>query len=185
MNLEKIALRQDLKIKRAALDPALRKEYDQRIMENLFSLPLIRDIESAFCFISYASEVHTHALIDQFLSHQVTVAVPQIIKNRDMKAIRFSGWDRLEKDRMGILSPLEETQPLSSFDITVTPGLGFSSLGRRIGYGRGYYDRWFEQNNGGVKIGLAYEVQLREDIPVDKYDINIDIIVTENRIIKV
>ena len=83
----------------------------------------------------------------------------------------------------GILTPPGNQPCPGPYDIVITPGLGFTVTGQRIGYGRGYYDRWFTEHPVENKIALAFEVQLIKEIPHAGYDIPVDILITEKRII--
>ena len=65
----------------------------------------------------------------------------------------------------------------------ITPGLGFTYGGYRIGYGRGYYDKWFAKHTVKHKIAPAFERQILEDLKVSELDIPVDKIVTEDRMI--
>jgi 5-formyltetrahydrofolate cyclo-ligase len=68
-------------------------------------------------------------------------------------------------------------------DIIVIPGLGFSKNGKRLGRGKGFYDRYLEYSSA-VKIGIAFEMQISNDIPIDEYDIKMDFVVTDKDIYK-
>ncbi len=61
----------------------------------------------------------------------------------------------------------------------LVPGVGFSLEGKRLGRGKGFYDRFLE-NRKGIKIGLAWSGQLKENLPVESHDCHMDFIVTEN-----
>ena len=69
-------------------------------------------------------------------------------------------------------------------DITITHGIGFTKKGGRLGYGRGYYDRWFSTNEVKTKIGISFEAQIVMNLPLEKTDINMDLIITEKEIIR-
>ena len=62
--------------------------------------------------------------------------------------------------------------------VLVVPGLGFSPDGKRIGYGRGYYDRFISHYNGKV-VGMCYHQQVKMNIPVEETDENINVLITE------
>ena len=68
--------------------------------------------------------------------------------------------------------------------VMLLPGAAFDREGHRIGYGGGYYDRYLEQHAGHMTIALAYEFQILGEIPVGPYDKNVDLIVTEKRVIR-
>ena len=67
-----------------------------------------------------------------------------------------------------------------SDSVCITPALAFDTDGYRIGYGGGYYDR-FLANYDGTSIGVAYDDLIINDVPRDKFDLPVDIIITERR----
>jgi len=77
----------------------------------------------------------------------------------------------------------ERSVGLSRLDVLVVPGIGFDEMGRRIGFGKGYYDRVLETFSG-MAIGLAYEFQILKEIPCDPLDRPCHWVVTEKRVIQ-
>ena len=185
MNLheQKCQLRIELKQRRSEIDVTALAEMSQQIQHNLQKIDVFNQAKSIFCYISYQNEVDTHALIALFLQQNLSLAVPKIIGKEEMIAVQFMSWDKLEPDNMGILTPDSNEVALGPFDIAITPGLGFTTNGGRLGYGRGYYDRWFANYEVKTKIGVAFEVQVVEELPLDKTDMPLDMLVTEARII--
>jgi len=57
--------------------------------------------------------------------------------------------------------------------------------GQRLGYGLGYYDKWFTSHKVGLKVAPCYECQLLEELPADEHDVPVDVLVTEDRVIRV
>ena len=184
MSSIKSQYREQLKARRAALTGQERALKSREIIKNVLSLSELEECNSVFCFVSYGTEVQTHTLIERLVEQHRKIAVPSIVNKNQMLAREFDGWESLEKDKLGILSPAPSAAQVNSVDITLTPGLGFTPRGHRIGYGRGYYDRWFSKHLAGVKIALAYDVQVCEELPVDDYDVKVDIIVTESTIFR-
>jgi len=181
---QKSEIRLKLKQNRAALPDQTRQLYSETISEQLLSLEEIMGARTVFIYISYASEVYTHNLIDRLLIQGKTLAVPNIINRNYMIASPFSTWDDLEPDSYGILTPITVQQQTGDFDVAITPGLGFTSTGHRMGFGRGYYDKWFANNNVQNKIALAFEKQLVDYLPIEDTDIPVDMIVTEKSVIR-
>lgn len=179
----KTELRTALKQRRDALGEPQRREYDQAIHERLLRLPEVEAARNIFCFISHGSEVGTHRLLDHWFIQKKRLAAPRIMDSQRMIAVPLTDWSALEPGQLGILTPLGETEFEGDFDVCITPGLGFTTEGKRLGYGRGYYDQWFGSHNVTHKIALAYECQLLDDLPTHANDINVDKIVTEKRII--
>ncbi|MBT3865198.1 5-formyltetrahydrofolate cyclo-ligase [Candidatus Peregrinibacteria bacterium] len=74
------------------------------------------------------------------------------------------------------------TDPQPNYDLIVTPGIAFDTNGNRIGYGKGYFDRLFPNlSTDCIKIALAYDFQIVENIPAERHDQKVDLILTEKR----
>lgn len=185
MNLHehKKQLRSELKQLRSLLTQSKRREMSQQISRFLHEIDEFNQAKNIFCYISYLSEVDTNSLIDDFIRQNLVLAVPKIVGKTEMIAVSLSNRSDLERDKMGILTPKSNQINPGPFDIAITPGLGFTENGERLGYGRGYYDRWFSNNDVKLKIGIAFETQIVDTLPLEETDIPLDILVTEKRII--
>jgi len=185
MNLheQKKLLRTALKQRRSAQSESSRAQMSQQISQFLHEINEFNQAKSLFCYLSYLSEVETDGLISHFLEKNLALAVPKIMGRTEMLAVPLTNLSELEPDKMGILTPKSNIAAPDSFDIAITPGVGFTEKGDRLGYGRGYYDRWFSKNKVRTKIGIAFEVQIVEALPLEDTDMPLDILVTEKRII--
>jgi 5-formyltetrahydrofolate cyclo-ligase len=182
---DKPALRAQLQARRDALDPDDRSRWSTQIRERLIDLPEFLSAQRCFVYVSYRSEVATHYLIPAMLAKGQQVYVPKILSKTEMQACRLNSWDDLKPDRYGILAPAGDDYGHGHFDLVITPGLGFTVLGVRIGYGAGYYDRWLAAHPTTVKLALAFEAQIVATLPSNRYDVPVDGIVTETRLIRV
>ncbi len=180
---QKKRLRTTLKQRRSLVSENKRKDMSQQICKYLYEIDEFNQAKSIFCYISYLSEVDTHALINDFIGRNLALAVPKIMGKSEMIAVPLSDLSDLEPDKMGILTPKINQSASGPFDIAITPGVGFTVSGDRLGYGKGYYDRWFSQNKVTTKIGIAFETQLVDQLPIEATDISLDILITEERII--
>ena len=185
MNLheQKKQRRTDMKQRRSELSKASRTQMSQQIIQFLHEINEFNQAKSIFCYISYLDEVETQPLISHFLEQDLALAVPKIMGKTEMLAIPLKDFSELEPDKMGILTPKSSQAASDPFDISITPGLGFTEQGGRLGYGRGYYDRWFSKNEVKTKIGVAFEVQIVEELPLEETDMPLDMLITEERII--
>ena len=125
------------------------------------------------------NEVETNSLISFIIKQRLTLFVPKVINNIEMIAIKLDSLSDLEPDNIGILTPKSGEILLEPIDIAITPGIGFTKTGGRIGYGRGYYDRWFSKNLVKTKIGIAFEEQIVEKLPLEETDIPVDMLITD------
>ena len=175
-------LRQQLLQARHDIPDHERQAKSNMIRERLLGLPDVINAATIFCFISFADEVDTHALIRRLQQQGKIIVVPKTLPGGKMAAILLKSWDSLETDSFGILVPGSSEPYPSGIDTCLTPGVGFSPTGQRLGYGRGYYDNWFAEHRVGCKIGIGYDCQVRQHIPVDETDVTLDKIVTETAI---
>ncbi|WP_175511533.1 5-formyltetrahydrofolate cyclo-ligase [Alicyclobacillus macrosporangiidus] len=89
--------------------------------------------------------------------------------------------------RFGIREPnpeagAERVDP-ARLAVVVVPGVAFTARGDRLGYGGGYYDRWFAEGAAPVRIGVCFSCQLASWLPVDAHDQRVDFVVTEEGVV--
>ena len=128
-------------------------------------------------YVSLKNEVNTRLLIKKILKHK-KVAVPKIINNT-MNFYYINSLKDLKKGYFGILEPI--TSNLVNVNknmICITPGICFSKQGYRIGYGKGFYDKFFSNNNV-YSIGLCFKRCFINSIPNDIYDKKVNEVITE------
>ncbi len=178
---QKALLRERLKQNRRTMARERRVEFDQAIYVRLQAD--IGQADTIFCYISAADEVNTHPIIDRLRQSGKTVVVPRIINYDKMIAVRFTDWADLRVGQLGILTPDTDDEWQSGVDLCITPGLGFTLDGKRIGFGKGYYDKWFAAHPHGARTALCYECQIVETIPTFETDIRVEKIITEQRVI--
>ncbi len=177
-------LRREMKARRAALAPELRTEYSARIRERLLEIPEVARAQRIFVYLSYDSEVCTHTLVRGLLHERNLICAPFIAGPTRMEARRLRCWEDLSEDRMGILAPVRGEACEGPFDLSITPGLAFTPGGDRLGYGAGYYDRWFAAHPEALRVALAFEAQLVDELPTDANDLPVHFIVTEERLLE-
>lgn len=183
--LQKIALRKSLIQRRGLLDAISRAQKNQSIYARLITMPEVLKADNIFCFISYGSEVDTRLALDWFHQHHKLVAVPKIINRDEMIAVGFNGWDNMVSGPVGVPQPSDSKTFSADIDLCITPGIGFTLTGQRLGHGQGYYDKWFARHQVRHKLALCYECQIVEELPYDEFDVPVDTIITEHRIIRV
>ena len=162
-------------------------EKSERIKEQIFHADEFKDAKTVLFYVSYDNEVYTHKMIKKSLEIKKQVIIPKIdMKNRTILCSSLTQWDDLLAGAYNILEPRQECLnevALESIDLIIIPGIAFDYRGNRIGHGMGYYDRLLQKKMKANRLGLAFELQIVESIPTDKYDIKVEKIVTEERII--
>lgn len=175
---------------RDRLSPAELVEKSGRIADRLFSVEEISEAHVFFIYIHFRSEVQTLDIVRRFLAEGNTVTVPLTMANESrLLAVRITDpQNQLEPGYCTIPEPVPGLVPKSvvdpaKIDVVIVPGSVFDRFGGRLGYGGGYYDRFLDQEAAGaLRIGLAFELQLVDQVPLESHDQLMDFVVTEKKI---
>lgn len=174
MNADKVALRARMRADRAAADPRL----SERACERVLALNEYQRARIVLCYHSVGGEVDTVRLIERMRSDGKAVCLPAILGKGVMEARRM---DRLVPGPYGIPCPEGPRVSPEEIDLVVAPGLAFDRLCHRLGQGGGYYDRYLPKCRA-VTIGLAFECQMVDDLPLEAHDIQLDYVATESNL---
>ena len=178
----KKTLRAQYRQARERMSPEQKKQSDAAILSRLLSLREYGRAPAVFTYVSKPSEVDTKALIEAALAAHKKVAVPLCFPETfGMKFYEIGSVDELVKGLYGVLEPdPEKSRPAEAFEnsICIVPGLSFDSQGYRLGYGKGYYDR-FLSGFPGITVGLCYSGCVKWDLPHGYYDRPVDLLITE------
>ncbi len=147
-------------------------EKDAAISEHV--LAAFGEGESFFVYLSFGSEAGTGELIRALLSRGKQVCAPRI-EGGAMLSVPYK--EPLEQGAYGILQP--PTGEERTCAVALTPLLAFDGEGYRLGYGGGYYDRWFAAHPDVLRVGLAYAGQRVERLPREETDVRLHAVVTE------
>ena len=177
----KNSLRAYYKKVRASSDESSRKEYSRIITKKIMSADFYRNTDTVFTYVSFSTEPDTKELIRCSLNNGKKVAVPYCIPETSiMKFFYIESEQQLKKGSFGIYEPVAEEceEAMEKSGIIIVPGLAFDSRGYRIGYGRGFYDRYLPDFNG-EKIGICYNNCIRKCVLHDSLDVRVNYIITE------
>ena len=147
-----------------------------RIIEKkLFRSSCFKKAKIVMFYISFRGEVNTRDMIKKAKKSGKIVTVPVCEKNRIIKACLLGGRERLVKGPYGILEPVtKQCVNLGYLDLVIVPGLAFNKQGKRLGRGKGYYDRFLKKlPKRTATIGLAYDFQILPRIPTTSTDVNV------------
>jgi len=160
------------------------KKLSAKVISNLLKLKEIETAKSFFIYVSVGNEVQTHDLIKWLLKKDKVVTVPKILREGVMKAYQITDWSQLKLGKYNIFSPTNKQSYDQKLEVCLAPGLALTKQGSRLGRGKGYYDRFLENNPEVLVIALAYDFQIVPIIPSEQNDKLVDIIVTEDKVIR-
>ena len=159
------------------------------IIEKVMNTEEFKKSKNLMVFLSFDNEVYTFDLIDKAMDMGKKVIVPYTVKDtyEIIPTLLKNIEEDLEVSSYGYLEPKKDKITAvqeEDIDLTIVPGLAFDKNMNRIGFGKGYYDRYLAKTKKDSKnMAIAYEYQVLEEIPYDDYDVKMDYIITEEEII--
>lgn len=181
----KSSLRKKIRAKRESMSTEMKAELDGRIFNNIIKLRQYKLNKTILTYVSTRIEVDTFALIERALKDNKRVAVPRCVDNsREMEFYCITSLDQLEPRTFGVLEPIKEKcEILTDYTrgLCIVPGLAFDFEGYRLGYGKGYYDRFLGRFKGDT-VGICYSSCVKWKLVHGHYDKNTNLLVTEKYI---
>jgi 5-formyltetrahydrofolate cyclo-ligase len=173
-------------IKKRALTKPLVYE---TLLDNLCNFSVLEAVDLLVAFSAIGHEPDLTPFLKSWLFDKRKLLMPRF--DNESSAYELAEISDFEQDMVLGFYDIKEPSitlkkvipPVNSSKVWLIPGLAFSESGARLGRGAGYYDRLL-QGTSGPKVGICLEYQLVDEIPVLEYDVNMDYIVTETRIIK-
>lgn len=180
----KTELRSGFKSKRNDMPENVKLNMDCEIQSRFLTLRQYAKCDTVFTYVSKEIEVDTYAIIRAAWANGKKVAVPKCIEDSRMDFYYIESMDDLEDGAFGVREPsvskCKKADDLSK-GLCIVPGLSFDAEGYRLGYGKGYYDRFLAEF-GGYTVGLCYSNCIKWKLPHGKYDRAVDVIVTDRYI---
>lgn len=141
------------------------------------------DFDTVLLYLPIKNEVDTKQVIAYYKSKNKKLFLPSYI-NKKWQVLSFVDLNKLIEGPFGILQPVRgNAVDISKIDLAILPLVGFNKEGYRLGYGKGVYDRLLESSRT-IKVGLAFDFQLT-NFKVEPHDIKMDVVVTEEKILRV
>lgn len=173
-------------MKRRRADNANRDVKEVLLCQNLFSV--LEDFEKRtgagtrrkiFVYLSFSSEAPTDKPVEALQEKGFCVYAPRL-DGEEMVAALYG--DDFTLSHMGIREPMGEILTVAP-DYIVAPLLAADEKGNRLGYGKGYYDKYFAQYPTAKRIGYAFDFQIVREVPTTEQDEKLDVLVTDKRVV--
>lgn len=185
----KAALRSDVRKARGDLSPADYVRMSHDLSMRLSQHPAVRKAGSVFAYIAFDKEPDTRGLLQTLADQGKTVIAPSANRGTDiLRCFHLIGRNDplLKCDKRGrdIRPDVCDLIEINRIDLFLVPGIAWDRHGYRVGFGGGYFDRLLTQANPrAVILGIAFELQMFDSIPHGPWDVPVDEIVTEKRIV--
>ncbi len=189
--LDPLQLRKDTLLNRDKLSEDEIMSKSLAIQNTILTHEAIVNSQVIFAYVSFRSEVSTLQLIDKLLALGKTVTVPITrVEDKRLDAIEISSRELdLIPGYCDIPEPREEfcknhlVAP-EKIETILLPGSVFDKRGGRFGYGGGYYDRFLQSVPEATRIGLAFDLQIVDEAPLQEHDELLDFVVTETMVVQ-
>lgn len=187
---KKQELRAALREEREALAPGEAARLSAAVTARVLAWSRFRRAETVMLYADFRNEVRTGEIIEAALAAGKRVGLPRThAADKTMTVVRVTGYPGdLERGTYGIPEPRPGLPVIGvrEIDLVLAPGVGFDRDGYRLGFGGGYYDRFFQTlRRRTVKAGLAYDFQVRDTVYPDSHDRGVHYIVTPSDIMRV
>ena len=179
---EKAALRKKILEKTARLSDQYRLEAGREIAGLVLSTDEWRKSSGVMLYMSTLTEPDTSALISAAGSGKKEIFLPRCLPGYMLEAVPFHPGDTLKAGPYGIPEPCGAVGTKVP-DLIVVPCVCATPEGKRLGHGAGYYDRFLSESRA-FKMCLCFEALLLSDLPVNETDVRMDMVVTEERLIR-
>ena len=190
-----IIRKQEIRSRHLALRESLsheeRASFSRRIMELLKQEEAFKEAQILLPYVDYRSEVKTTGLLEEVLAGtSKRVFVPKV-EGLKIAFYEIVSLEELAAGYQGIREPLGETERQFTKELAASekclllmPGAVFDRQRERLGYGKGFYDRFLQEFPDLPRAGLAFSCQIAARIPVQEHDKKADFVVTEKGVIR-
>lgn len=157
----------------------------EAIVQKVVKTPEYKEADNILLYADYCREVMTRGIFEDALLHRKRIYFPKVDKmTNTMEFYQIISLRQLERGYMDILEPREDMKMRYKFQpkedtLAVLPGVAFDTSGYRLGYGKGFYEKFLANRRQISTMALAFACQIIDEIPRDTYDIKMDKIVTE------
>lgn len=175
----KAECREKYRAARAALTEETKQTMDRKLAASVVSTMVYKGCRQILMYASKEDEICTTEIAVKALADGKTLFYPRCGENHSMTFYRVRSLEDLKPGTFGVLEP-DAGEPYQAMngDICLVPAMTFDRFGFRLGYGRGFYDR-FLSSFTGVTVGLCYSSFLEPNLPKGKYDVKVDVLLTE------
>lgn len=158
----------------------------QQIFNNLKESGITKNKKRIMLYKDFRKEVQTDHIITYLLEEDHEIVLPRVSDNKQtMELYLISGQEDMQCSSYGIMEPIPSAERLvtpDSLDLILSPGVGFTKAGYRIGYGGGFYDKMLVHIKNVFVCALAFDCQIVTDLPIEAHDQKLDMIITESKI---
>lgn len=171
-------IRLSLKQKRSVLSDLEVRSLSETICDVLQKHLCFQNADKICLYYPLGKEVNLLPLASAALALRKQTAFPRV-NDSELEFYQVQTLSEFVQGTFGVMEPVSSEKISAEHGLVLVPGLAFDTEGGRMGYGKGYYDRYFARYPECCKIGICYEMQLISKVPCDQHDVRMDGVATE------
>ena len=177
--MDKQTLRKQIREAKRSVPFSEKERRSAAIMHQVEQLPRFLEAKVVLLYWSMVDEVQTHDFVNRWY-RQKTLLLP-CVDGDDLLLRQYTGPECLKAgEQFGIGEPTGPVYTqVDQVEMLVVPGVAFDRKGNRMGRGRGFYDRLLKSTPNAYKVGVAFDFQMLDDIPMEPFDVPMDDVITE------
>ncbi|MCC8017558.1 MAG: 5-formyltetrahydrofolate cyclo-ligase [Lachnospiraceae bacterium] len=189
---QKQEMRKKYRTLRNDMDRDSAERLSARICRRISESPLFKNAKYIYAYYPLGNEADIRPVVEEAWRKGKCVAFPKVF-GEELRFFEVEDFAQLSEGAFGVMEPSEDGETDSSDGpsrpvpvdwrgeeaLVLTPGVAFDRKGNRMGFGKGYYDRHFAGDNRCVMMGVAYELQIADQLPADPFDVVMSCIMTE------
>lgn len=156
-------------------------EKSKEITNRLLGEEHFKNSETVAFYLPKGREVDTKIMMEEVIGEK-EILVP--VTNNEIEMVKFNSFEELVDGKFGVPEPNQKISPHTFSDVIIVPGVCFGLCMHRLGYGKGYYDR-FLSHSPAYRIGVCYDFQIVEKLPSHENDQRMDMIITDKQVIRI
>ncbi len=184
--MNKSEIRQEILNRRRLISSNEQQHYSLAVNTLLTKIPAFCAAKNFMTYLSLPDEIQTDEMIAKAMQAGKQVCVPMLRKQAGlMDAVIIESLADVGIGKFGLRVPNKgncTTIDPVKIDIVIVPGLAFDLQGNRIGFGKGYYDRFLPLASNAVYVGVAWPFQILSHIPVSQHDVQMHFVLTGEEI---
>lgn len=181
LQAEKQRIREEMKSEKKAIPDEDKLIAEKAVFEQIERLQLYQSADTILMYWATKDELPTHQTIERW-SELKTILLP-CVEGDKLLLKRYQKGGKMVQRRLGIWEPELNEIFTENIDLVIVPGIAFDLQKNRLGRGKGYYDRFFKKYKPS-KIGVCFDCQLLNAVPVARHDKSMDIVVSPSRLIQ-
>ncbi|MGB6129740.1 MAG: 5-formyltetrahydrofolate cyclo-ligase [Psychrilyobacter sp.] len=172
--MDKKQIRSEILKKRKTLSKEFIKKYSEDIFNILINSPIYREAKVVMSYMDFGGEINTTFINNHILKNEKTLILPKILEDGGLVGVIYDDSKKFNDNNLFKIKEINGTYiDIEKIDLIIIPGVAFDLKGNRVGFGKGYYDKFLE-NYSNLIVAPHYEFQLYENVPWEAHDKQVD-----------